>query len=182
MTGCAHDAEGHQIRTGNVRFDTHSVSTQNGYVITLNSDGTWGPSGCGGSATRSAATSPGLRAYYGYTQVDRLPNGVMYTPSSSRAPIWTFVSEDGRPIPADLEIPLYLAARQGLRGQWVSIWEPARDFRGPQLVAGCRLVLFEMEGRQVAGWVARQGAECPVADSRAASCWPGSSTAGTRCG
>ena len=164
MTGCAHDAEGHQIRTGNVRFDTHSVSTQNGYVITLNSDGTWGPFRMRRVGDQIRGDFAGAAGYYGYTQVDRLPNGVMYTPSSSRAPIWTFVSEDGRPLPADLEIPLYLAAQQGLPGQWVSIWEPARDFRGPQLVAGCRLVLFEMEGRQVAGWVARQGAECPVAN------------------
>jgi len=162
MAGCAHDAEGHRIRTGNVRFDAHSVSTQVGTVITLNSDGTWGAFRIQRVGDQIRGDFAGAAGYYGYVQVDRLPNGVMYSPSSYRGAIWTFVTEDGQPIPADLEIPLYLAARQGLPGQWVSIWRPARDFRGPQLEADCGLVLFEMEGRQVAGWVARQSAECPV--------------------
>ncbi|MGZ6079798.1 MAG: hypothetical protein ACXWK4_03225 [Myxococcaceae bacterium] len=162
MTGCAHDAEGHQIRTGNVRFDAQSVSSPDGTVATLNSDGTWGPYRLHRVGDQIRSDFAWAAGYYGYVQVDRLPNGVMYTPSSYSAAIWTFVTEDGKPLPADLEIPLYLAARHGLGGQWVSIWSPARDFRGPQLVADCGLVLFEMEGCQVAGWVARQGAQCPV--------------------
>jgi hypothetical protein len=162
--GCAHDPEGHEIRTGNVRFDAHSVSDPNGLFATLNSDGTWGPFRLQRVGDQIRGEFTGAVGYYGYTQVDRLPNGVMYTPSSYSAAIWTFVTEDGQPIPADLEIPLYLAARHGLGGHWVSIWSPARDFRGPQLKADCGLVLFEMEGRQVAGWVARQGAKCPVPD------------------
>lgn len=160
MAGCAHDAEGHQVRTGNVRFDAQSVTSPGGYTAMLNSDGTWGTPRY--ERVGDQIRSPWAAGLHGYVQVDRLPNGVMYTPSSYSAPIWTFVTEDGKPIPANLEIPLYLAARQGLGGQWVSLWSPARDFRGPQLVADCGLVLFEMEGRQVAGWVARQSAKCPV--------------------
>jgi hypothetical protein len=160
MAGCAHDAGGHQVRTGNVRFDAQSVTSPGGYTARLNSDGTWGTPRY--ERVGDQIRSPWTDGLYGYVQVDRLPNGVMYTPSYYSLPIWTFVTEDGKPIPANLEIPLYLAAQQGLGGQWVSIWSPARDFRGPQPFADCGLVLFEMEGRQVAGWVARHGAECPA--------------------
>jgi hypothetical protein len=50
----------------------------------------------------------------------------------------------------------------GIGGHRVNIWPPAEDDRGPQLEPDCGLVLFEMRGRQVGGWVARQGAECPA--------------------
>ena len=50
----------------------------------------------------------------------------------------------------------------GIGGHRVNIWTPAEDDRGPQLEPDCGLVLFEMRGRQVGGWVARQGAECPA--------------------
>ena len=41
----------------------------------------------------------------------------------------------------------------------MNIWTPAEDDWGAQLEPGW---FFEMRGRQVGGWVARQGAECPA--------------------
>ncbi|MGZ6036007.1 MAG: hypothetical protein ACXWLG_11210, partial [Myxococcaceae bacterium] len=74
------------------------MSSQIGGTTTLNSDGTWGPYRLHRVGDQIRSDFAGAAGYYGYTQVDRLPNGVMYTPSSNRAPIWTFVSEDGRPL------------------------------------------------------------------------------------
>jgi hypothetical protein len=161
VTACAHDSEGHAVRTGKARFDAQTVTGPTG-SITLNDDGSWGSSRIRrvGNQLQSEFIG-GFNHYGGYVQVDDLPDGVRYTPSFYSGPIWTFVTEDGKPIPANLEIPLYLAAGIGLGGHWVATWTPAQDDRGPQLQPDCGLVLFEMQGRQVAGWVARQGADCP---------------------
>jgi hypothetical protein len=167
--GCAHDAEGHEVRTGNTRFDAQSVTSPK-VTFTLEQDGTWAQDGGNryervGDELRligSAASKWALIRPYASVKVEHLPGGLRYTPSYFAAPTWTFVTEDGKPLPPDLEVPLYFAARVGLGGQWVNIWQPARDDTGPHLVADCGLVLFELQGRQVAGWVARQGATCPA--------------------
>ena len=161
VAGCAHDTEGHAVRTGNTRFDATSVSAAHGPVITRNSDGTWGASRLERVGDRIQPRFGPAFGYWAYVEVTQLPNGLRYTPSSYAMKIWTFVTEDGKPIPEDLEIPLYLAANNGMGGTWVNIWEPARDDTGPRPVADCGVVLFELQGRQVAGWVARQGATCP---------------------
>ena len=165
--GCAHDSEGHQIREGLARFDATSVGTAGGPVVRLRPDGTWGLGVTQyervGDQLRAVGGLTALIRGYSYVEIERLPDGVRYTPSSYSAPIWTFVTEDGKPIPADLEVPLYFAACIGLGGQWVNIWEPARDDTGPRLVTDCGVVLFELkDGRQVAGWMAHQGAVCPA--------------------
>ena len=168
--GCAHDPAGHEVRTGAARFDAHSVTSPK-IVLTLESDGTWAQIGgnryelvgdelrmVGGGAGRPG-NFPLIRPY-AYVRIDQLPNGVRYTPSYDSA-TWTFVTEDGKPLPRDLETPLYFAARVGLGGQWVNIWQPAQDDTGPHLDADCGLVLFELQGRQVAGWLVKRGATCP---------------------
>jgi hypothetical protein len=170
--GCVHNVEGHQLTAGIVRVTAQSVSTPSG-TVTLNSDGTWGASRVrlvGDEIRNSYAL--GTEGYYGYVQVKRLPDGIRYTPTDNRLPIWTFVTEDRKPIPADLEVPLYLAASQGLGVQglgtkggivpWVQhpTSQPAPD---------CVVVLIEIQGRQVAGLRARQGAVCPAPEITHAS-------------
>lgn len=166
--GCAHDSEGHWIRTGSTRFDGRSVSAPGG-VYTLEDDGTWaGMSGdryerVGDDLRKVGAfgPTPSLIRPSASVRIGHRPDGLTYTPSYFSAPIWTFVTEDGRPIPADLEAPLYLTARLGLSGQWVDLWTPGSERAGIPLDADCGVVLFDLQGRQVAGWVARQGATCP---------------------
>jgi hypothetical protein len=168
--GCAHDSEGHVVRSGKARFDAQTLTSPT-VSITINADGTWGECRIQRVGDQLRGTCPGTFDRFGgyigdhhggYIQIEDLPDGVRYTPSFTSAPIWTFVTEDGRPIPADLEIPLYLAAGIGLGGHWVELWTPAQDDRGPQLLIGCGQVLFEIRGRQVAGWRATQGASCPA--------------------
>lgn len=81
---------------------------------------------------------------------DATPGGVAF-----------FVTEDGQPIPRDLEVPLDLTARRGLSGAWVDLHVPGSELAGVELKPDCALVLFELQGRQVSGWAARKGAVCP---------------------
>ena len=162
VAGCVHDSEGHLVRTGTVRFDAKSVSTPN-QVITLNADGTWGATRLQVVDDKIQSGFSAVNGGYAHVQIDRLPNGVTYTPSMHSAPVWTFVTEDGKAIPSDLEVPLYLAAINGMGGHWVNAWKPAENDRGPQLYTACAVLLFEIQGRQVAGWrQAYRGAECPA--------------------
>ncbi|MGZ6078258.1 MAG: hypothetical protein ACXWK6_10675, partial [Myxococcaceae bacterium] len=105
--------------------------------------------------------TPSLILPSGNVRIERLPDGVMYVPSYYSAGVWIFVTEDGKPLPETLEVPLYLAARLGLGGQWVNVWDP-NDDAAPRVDADCGLVLFELQGRQVAGWLNRRGAVCPA--------------------
>ncbi|HVP63156.1 MAG TPA: hypothetical protein VMT11_21550 [Myxococcaceae bacterium] len=166
---CAHqDSEGHRVRTGSVRFDARSVSAPN-IVYTLEDDGTW--AGMGGDRYErlgddlrkvgAFSPTPSLIRPSGWVTIDRRPDGLMYIPSYLGAPIWTFVTEDGRPLPADLEVPLYLAARLGLSGHWIDLHTPGSEQAGIPLEADCSVVLLELRARQVAGFVGRQGAACP---------------------
>jgi len=168
--GCsAHDAQGRVVRTGHARFDAQSVSSPK-TVYTLESDGTWaGLSGDRyervGDAIRKVgafSATPSLIRPSAWVQIERLPNGVMYTPSYLSAPVWTFVTEDGKPLPEDLEVSLYLAARLGLGGQWARLWGASVVAPTPEFEANCGLILIEVAGRNVAGWVSRQGAVCPA--------------------
>jgi len=168
-TGCAHyDKQGHWVRTGPARFDAQSVSAP-GIIYTLEGDGTWaGLSGdryerVGDDLRKVGAfgPTPSLIRPSGWVTIDRRPDGLMYLPSYPGGPIWTFVTEDGQPIPADLEVPLFLASTLGLGGQWIDLFTPGSEQAGIALKADCAVVLFEMQGRQVAGFVGRQGAACP---------------------
>jgi len=167
--GCAHDAEGHRVRSSTVRFDDRSVSGP-GFYYTLEEDGTWaGMSGdryvldgeeirkVGGGFDHTGA----LIRPSGWVDVQRRPDGLVYEPSWPTSTIWTFLTEDGQPIPRNLEVPLYLTARLGLSGTWVTLRIPGSELAGVELKPDCGLVLFEFQGRQVAGWAARKGAVCP---------------------
>ena len=170
VAGCAHyDAKGRAVRTGPARFDAHSV-TAPGVAYTLQEDGTWaGLEGdryvmVGDDIRKVGAFSPtpSLIRASSYVAVDRRPDGVSYTPSYPGGRIWIFITEDGGPLPQDLEVPLYLAAQLGLSGQWISMQVPGSEVAGIPLDPDCATVLFEIQGRQVAGWVERQGAVCPA--------------------
>jgi hypothetical protein len=170
VAGCAHyDSKGRAVRSGSTRFDAQSVSTAPPTIYTLAGDGTWaGMDGdryelVGDDLRKVGAfgPTPSLIAPSGWVTIDRRPDGLMYTPSYLSAPIWTFVTEDGRPLPADLEVPLYLAARLGLSGQWIDLFTPGSEQAGIPLRADCSVVLFDIQGRQVAGFVGHQGAACP---------------------
>jgi len=167
--GCAHDAEGHRVRSSTVRFDDRSVSGP-GFSYTLEEDGTWaGMSGdryvldeeeirkVGGGFDHTGA----LIRPSGWVDVQRRPDGLVYEPSWPTSTIWTFLTEDGQPIPRNLEVPLYLTARLGLSGTWVTLRIPGSELAGVELKPDCGLVLFELQGRQLAGWAARKGAVCP---------------------
>jgi len=166
--GCAHyDQQGRAVRTGPARFDAQSVSAP-GVVYTLESDGSW--AGMGGDRYERVgddirkvgafAPTPSLIRPSGWVTVDRRPDGLMFLPSYPGGRIWTFVTEDGQPIPAELEIPLYLAAQLGLGGQWIDLFTPGSEYSGLPLGPDCSAVLFDLQGRQMAGFVASQGAVC----------------------
>jgi hypothetical protein len=55
-SGCAHDAEGHRVRSSTLRFDERSVSGPN-LSYTLEEDGTW--AGWAGTATSSTGARSG---------------------------------------------------------------------------------------------------------------------------
>jgi hypothetical protein len=168
LAGCAHyDNQGRAVRTGAAWFDAKSVSAP-GIAYTLEGDGTWaGISGdryelVGDDIRKVGAfgPTPSLIRPSGWVTIDRRPDGLMYLPSYSGGRIWTFVTEDGKPIPAELEVPLYLAAQLGLGGHWIDMVTPGSEYAGMPLGPDCAVVLFELEGRQVAGFVAGQGAAC----------------------
>jgi hypothetical protein len=168
VAGCAHyDSKGRAVRTGAARFDAQSVSAP-GVVYTLESDGTW--AGMGGDRYQlvgddlrkvgAFGPTPSLIRPSGWVTIDRRPDGLMYIPSYPGGRIWTFVTEDGEPIPAELEIPLYLAAQLGLGGHWIDMFTPGSEYAGMPLGPDCASVLFDIQGRQVAGFVASQSAAC----------------------
>ena len=167
--GCAHyDQQGRAVRTGPARFDARSVSAP-GIVYTLSEDGSWaGMDGdryerVGDDLRKVGAfgPTPSLIRPSGWVTIDHRPDGLMYLPSYPGGRIWTFVTEDGEPIPSELEVPLYLAAQLGLGGHWVDFYTPGSEQAGIPLESDCATVLFSMEGRQVAGYVGSQGAACP---------------------
>src|SRR4029453_12219970 len=45
-------------------------------------------------------------------------------------------------------------------GQWIDLFTPGSEQAGIALKADCAVVLFDLQGRQVAGFVSRQGAAC----------------------
>jgi hypothetical protein len=169
IAGCAaHDAQGREVRTGPARFDAQSVTSPKA-AYSLAGDGTWG--GLLGDryervydAIRKVdgfSGTPSLILPSGNVRIERLPDGVMYVPSYYSAVVWIFVTEDGNPLPENLEVPLYLATRLGLGGQWINVLDPADD-AGLRVDADCGLVLFDIQGRRVAGWLNRRGAVCPA--------------------
>jgi hypothetical protein len=166
---CSHyDSSGRRVRTGSTRFDAQSVSGP-GFYYTLGEDGIWsGMSGdqyerVGDDIRKVGAygPTPSIIRPSGSVTITRRPDGLQYVPSYLSAPVWTFVTADSQPIPQEMEIPLYLAARLGLSGQWISLKTPGSETTGIPLEAGCATVLFEMQGRQIAGWTATQGTACP---------------------
>jgi hypothetical protein len=95
--------------------------------------------------------------------IDRNADGVRFTPTSTRAANWRFVTEDGKGIPADLEIPLYIAANLGLGGLWVTYRDPDYLDVVWHLGPDCSVVVFDLQGRRVAGLLERQGGDpCPA--------------------
>ena len=169
LAGCAHyDSSGHRVRTGSVRFDARSVSAP-GWVYTLEDDGTWaGMAGdryvrVGDEIRKVGAfgPTPALIRPSGSVLIERTTMGLVYTPSYPGGPIWTFATEDGGPIPPDLEVPLYLAAQLGLSGHWIDVLTPGSELAGIPLDEDCATVLFDVRGRKIAGFVGRQGAACP---------------------
>lgn len=176
--GCAHDSEttaGYRIQTGEARFDAQTVTTTSkASVLTLESDGSWASlegeryervgdelrnvGGGGPSADHTRRAVPLIQPFSS-VRIERLPDGLRYTPSYPGSPIWTFVTADGQPLPADIEVPLYLAARIGLGGQYVA----PEGKPGAVPVSGCNVWLFELQNRrQVAAWEHYRDVPCPA--------------------
>ena len=166
--GCAHyDRQGRAVRTGAARFDAQSVSSP-GLAYTLEGDGTW--AGIDGDRYELVGDdirkvggfgpTPSLVRPSGWVTIDRRPDGFMYLPSYPGGQVWTFVTEDGQPIATELEVPLYLASQLGLGGQWIDVNTPGSEEAGLPLQTDCAVVLFDLQGRQVAGFVASKGAAC----------------------
>ncbi len=177
IAGCAaHDAQGREVRTGPARFDAQSVTSPKG-AYSLASDGTWGGL-LGDRYERVYDAIPQGR----WVQRDAVAHPSFRKRSDRASARWRdvravvllgrgldFVTEDGKPLPENLEVPLYLAARLGLGGQWINVLDPADD-GGLRVDADCGLVLFDIQGRRVAGWLNRRGAVCPAPK------YPGSET------
>jgi len=155
LAACAHQTDEWPTRTGVLRFDEKSVTSP--YVsYSRTSDGSW--AGLNGERyervgdTLRATGSPSPRHHpviypTGFVRIERLPNGLVYTPSYDTVPVWTFVTEDGNPLPEDIEIPLYLAARIHLSGV---------GYKGP---GGCPALIFQIQDRNVAArwWFPNEG-------------------------
>lgn len=169
LVGCATSSDGTRERTGLARFDASSVSSPTA-SYSLQSDGTW--AGMRGDrymvkndeiqAVAPFATSGPIVGGSTKIFIDRDDNGLHFTPTAGQSPNWTFVTEDGGAIPRDLEVPLYIAARLGLGGLWVTYHDP--DYREEwwHLGTDCEVVVFDLQGRRVAGWVQRRGGtRCP---------------------
>ncbi len=156
LAGCAHQTEEWPTRTGVLRFDEKSVTSP--YVsYSRTSDGAF--VGLHGERyervgdTLRATGSPGpelprpIILSTGFVRIERIPNGLVYTPSYDTVPVWAFVTEDGKPLPEAIEIPLYLAARIHLSGVGY--------------VAGgtCFSLIFQIQGRNVAArwWFPNDG-------------------------
>ena len=171
LGGCAHyGPDGTWERTGDARFDAKSVTTPTDSYNLL-TDGTW----AGSRGDRYVVRDGALQAVApfassgpiigGQTRVwiDREGDGVRFTPTSSRAEHWTFVTEDGKGIPSDLEVPLYIDANLGLGGLWVTYSDPDYLEATWHLGTDCSVVVFDLNGRRVAGWLERQGGNpCPT--------------------
>jgi hypothetical protein len=169
VAGCAHyDQQGRAVRTGPARFDAKSV-TAPGISYTLQEDGAW--AGLEGDRYErhgddirkigGYSPTPSLIRAWGWVAIDERPGGLSYTPSYPGGAVWIFVTEDGDGIPAELQVPLYIAAQLGLGGHWIDLYTPGSEKAGIPLEADCATVLFNLQGRQVAGFIAKQGAVCP---------------------
>jgi len=160
VTACTYDSAGRRVRTGDIRFDERSITGR--VVLTLQDDGTWSHLYVQqGDEIRSVVGLDGLIKASGWVDIERRPDGLVYEPSWPISNIWTFVTEDGQPIPRNLEVPLYLVAQLGLVGARVDIHTPGSEQAGVEVKPDCWLILFELQGRQVAGWATRKGAVCP---------------------
>jgi len=170
LGGCVHGPDGVRQRTGEARFDAQTVTSPTESYSRL-SDGSWG--GLRGDrymvqdgalqAVAPFATSGPIIGGATRVWIDRDADGVRFTPTSTRAANWTFVTEDGKGIPADLEVPLYIAAQLGLGGLWVTYHDPDYLEAIWHLGADCSVVVFDLKGRRVAGWLERQGGDpCPA--------------------
>jgi hypothetical protein len=154
LSACAHQTgwptgsrDDDPIRTGALRFDERSMTSPH-VSFTRTSDGSWvGLDGeryeRDGDTLRVVAAgktdlNQAIIRSTGYVRIERLPNGLVYTPSYATGPVWTFVTEDGKPLPEDLEIPLYLAARIDLR---------AVGYKSPN---GCVTSILKVQDRNVA--------------------------------
>jgi hypothetical protein len=168
--GCVHGSDGVRERIGDARFDAKSVTTPTESYHLL-SDGSW--AGTHGDrymvqegalqAVAPFATSGPIVGGQTRVWIDREGDGVRFIPTSSRATNWTFVTEDGKAIPRDLEVPLYIAAQLGLGGLWVTYHDPDYLDAVWHLGTDCSVVVFDLQGRRVAGWFERQGGNpCPA--------------------
>ena len=146
LSACAHQTDVYPIRTGVLRFDERSVTSPH-VSFTRTSDGSWvGLDGeryeRDGDTLRVVGPGTNLNTPIirstGYVRIERLPNGLVYTPSYATGTVWTFVTEDGKPRPEDLEIPLYLAARINLS---------AVGYKSPN---GCITLILKVQDRNVA--------------------------------
>ena len=170
LAGCVHGPDGVRERSGEARFDAQSVSSSTESYNRL-SDGSW--AGLRGDsylvqdgalqAAGPFATSGPIIGGATRVWIDREDDGLRFTPSSSRATRWTFVTEDGKGIPHDLEVPLYIAAQLGLGGLWVTYHDPDYVDALWHLGSDCAVVVFDLQGRRVAGWYERPGGDpCPA--------------------
>ena len=182
-SACAHDSDGRRVRTTSIRFDERSITGPN-VTLTREDDGTWSHLYVQeGDEIRTVGPLEGLLIRpWGWVDIDRRPDGLVYEPSWPVSNIWTFVTEDGQPIPRNLEVPLYLVAQLGLAGARVDIHTSGSEQAGVELKPDCWLILFELQGRQVAGWAVRKGRSAPSRAIRGATPWRGSSRSGTRSG
>lgn len=168
LGGCVHTPDGVRKRTGLARFDANSVtSPTNSY--TREADGTW--AGLKGDryiveddsirAVAAFATSGFIVSGSTRVNIDRAADGVAFIPTAAHAN-WIFVTEDGRAIPRDLEVPMYFAARLGMGGTRITFPDP--DYREEwwHLGPDCSVTVFDLQGRRVAAWAQRRGGvACP---------------------
>ena len=100
VTACTHDSAGRWVRRGDIRFDERSITGPN-VTLKLEDDGTWSHFYFQqGDEIRSVGGFEGLIRSSGWVEIERRPDGLYYEPSWPISNIWTFVTEDGQPLPA----------------------------------------------------------------------------------
>ena len=156
-------AAGRWVRSGDIRFDERSITGPN-VTLTLEDDGTWSHI-TSSEETRFRFVGAGSRRASSEPRAGWTSSGVRtvssYEPSWPISNIWTFVTEDGQPIPRNLEVPLYLVAQLGLVGSSSRHPHPRIGAGRGGGEAGLLAHPLRVTGPSGRGLGTRKGAVCP---------------------
>ena len=163
-SGCAHDAEGHRVRSSTLHFDERSVSGPN-ISYTLEEDGSWAGIGGdryvldGGEIRKVGAGfgTGGLIRPSGWVDLERRPDGLVYEPCVAHLDNLDLRHRGRAAHPPEPRSPAVSGrAARPVRGVGRAP-HPGSEQAGVELKPDCAVVLFEKSraGRWQGGRLAR---------------------------